>query len=55
MMSKKTQIDILADFIMKRVDGEPSLSEGAGDTAVRIIKQLQAENKQLFSRIRSGE
>lgn len=48
---KKSQIDILADFIMAEVDGEPSLSEGAGDTAIRIIKQLQAEintNEQQF-------
>ncbi len=39
----KEQIDILAEFIMANIDGEPSQSEGAGDTAIRIIKQLQAE------------
>ena len=43
-MAKK-QIEILADFIMANVDGEPSQNEGAGDTAIRIIKHLQAENK----------
>ena len=39
----KTQIDILADFIMANVDGEPSRSEGAGDCAIRIITELKAE------------
>jgi len=43
----KEQIDILADFIMEHVGGEPSKDEGAGDTAIRIIKQLQAKNKRL--------
>ena len=43
----KTQIDKLADFIMAEIDGEPSRSEGAGDCAIRIIKQLEAENTQL--------
>ena len=36
------QIDKLAKFIMAEVEGEPSENEGAGDTAIRIIKQLQA-------------
>ena len=43
----KEQIDILADWIMSNIKGEPSESEGAGDTAIRIIKRLQAENKVL--------
>lgn len=41
------QIEKLATFIMAEIEGEPSQSEGAGDTAIRIIKQLQAENKRL--------
>ena len=44
-MSK--EIDILAKFILMHIDGEPSQSEGAGTTAIRIIKKLQAKNKQL--------
>ena len=45
------QIDKLANFIMSEVEGEPSQNEGAGDTAIRIIKQLEAENKELKERI----
>lgn len=37
------QIDKLANFIMSEIEGEPSQNEGAGDTAIRIIKKLQAE------------
>jgi len=44
---KKEQIEVLADFIMANIKGEPSKSEGAGDTAIRIIKQLQTKIKQL--------
>ena len=40
---KKSQIDKLANFIMKEVDGEPSKNEGVGDTAIRIIKKLQKQ------------
>jgi len=34
------QIDRLANFIMTEVPGEPSQSEGAGDTAIRVIRRL---------------
>ena len=37
------QIDKLANFIMSEIEGEPSQDEGAGDTAIRIIKQLKTE------------
>lgn len=43
----KSQIDILADFIMEHVPGEPSHSEGAGDCAIRIIQELQRSNERL--------
>ena len=43
MSKKQHQIDILANFIMGHVEGEPSRCEGAGDCAIRIINQLQAE------------
>ena len=36
-----SQIDKLANFIMSEVEGEPSQSEGAVDTAIRIIKSYQ--------------
>ena len=44
----KAQIDILSDYIMGNIEDEPSKSEGAGDTAIRIIEQLQAENDMYF-------
>ena len=45
-MSAQEQIEKLANFIMAEIDGEPSESEGAGDTAIRIIRNLKtrAEN-----------
>ena len=41
------QIDLLANFIMANVEGEPSRSEGAVECAIRIILNLQRENKQM--------
>jgi len=38
--SPKSQIERLANFIMAEVPGEPSQSEGAIDTAIRIIRQF---------------
>ena len=35
------QIDRLARFIMEEVPGEPSQSQGAVDTAIRIIRSAQ--------------
>ena len=46
-MSTESEIKRLANFIMAKVDGEPRQSEGAGTTAIRIIKTLQAKNKTL--------
>lgn len=37
----KRQIDKLAKFIMNEVEGEPSQSQAAVDTAIRIIKSYQ--------------
>lgn len=42
-MSAKQQIRVLADYIMAEIPGEPSRSEGAGDTAVRLLKQYRSE------------
>ena len=35
------QIDRLAKFIMAEVPGEPSASEGAVETAIRVIRRLR--------------
>ncbi|AYR02611.1 hypothetical protein SEA_BIBWIT_58 [Gordonia phage Bibwit] len=42
VVDNRSQLDRLADWIIANVDGEPSQSEGAGDTAIRIIDGLQA-------------
>jgi len=42
-----TQIEILANYIMAEIPGEPSASEGAGDTAIRLLKQLKADLAKL--------
>ncbi len=43
------QIDKLANFIMSEIEGEPSQNEGAGDTAIRIIKQLRTSHAALLT------
>lgn len=42
-----TQIAQLAEFIMKEVPGEPSQSQGAVDTAIRIIRRFLAERNAI--------
>jgi len=37
--SLESQIDRLAHFIMENIPGEPSESEGAIDTAIRLLKK----------------
>jgi hypothetical protein len=34
------QIDKLATFIMRHIPGEPSMNEGAVDTAIRLLEPL---------------
>ena len=46
-MTASEQIDLLASFIMREVDGEPSRSEGAIPCAIRIIQRLEEENAEL--------
>ena len=40
-MSAEQQTEILANYIMAEIPGEPSLNEGAGNTAVRILKRYR--------------
>lgn len=42
-MSKKQEIDLLANYIMAEIPGEPSRDEGAGETAVRLLKEYRAK------------
>ena len=37
------QIDKLALFIIENIDGEPSKSEGAIDTAIRLLKEAYTQ------------
>ena len=46
-MTAKSEIDRLAKFIMAEVPGEPSQSDGAGGTAIRIIRTQQAHIEEL--------
>ena len=41
MGKKVTQIDLLANYIMGEIPNEPSCNEGAGDTAVRLLKEYR--------------
>lgn len=38
-MTAAEQIEELANFIMAEIPGEPSVSEGAVDTAIRLLRQ----------------
>lgn len=42
-MDKKSQIDSLADYIMGEIPGEPSEDQGAGDTAIRLLKNYRSK------------
>ncbi len=41
--SLDSQIDRLAKFIVEHIPGEPSQSEGAVDTAIRIMSSQQGQ------------
>ena len=36
------QVNVIAAYIIAEIPGEPSRSEGAGDTAVRLLKKYRA-------------
>lgn len=50
----ESQIDLLADYIMQNIEGEPSRSEGAGDCATRLLKHLIMDNETLRKGAKSG-
>ncbi len=47
MVALSKQIDKLATYIMENVEGEPSQSQGAVDTAIRVMDALKDEVEQL--------
>jgi len=48
----EAQIVKLATFIMANVPGEPSESQGAVDTAIRVMTTLQARVRELEEALR---
>ena len=49
------QIGRLADFIMREIPGEPSQSQGAVDTAIRLLKQIVVLREQNEIDVINGE
>ena len=47
----KSQIDTLAEYIVSEIDGEPSKSEGAGDTAIRLLKMYRTALDEIIHEI----
>jgi hypothetical protein len=47
LAQRQGQIDTLANFILHSVPGEPSQSQGAVDTAIRVITTLREELAQV--------
>ena len=47
LANRQGQIDTLANFILRSVPGEPSQSQGAVDTAIRVITTLREELAQV--------
>lgn len=43
--SLESQVERLANFIMQNIPGEPSQSQGAVDTAIRLLTALQSEKE----------
>lgn len=54
MSELQEQIGNLAQFIMDNVPGEPSQSQGAVDTAIRVIRKLQEQNDGLHQAVLMG-
>jgi len=42
------EIDLLANYIMSEIEGEPSQSEGAGMTAVRLLREYRSAMEQAL-------
>ena len=50
-MTAEQQTDVLAKYIMAEIPGEPSHNEGAGNTAVRVLKQYRRALGQIMDEI----
>ena len=50
-MDLEAQIETLAKFIIAEIPGEPSQSEGAVDTAMRIIRDLKSRLAESEERV----
>ena len=47
-MSAKQQIELLANYIMGNVPGEPSRDEGAGSCAVRLLSRYREALARIY-------
>lgn len=50
-MSAERQTELVANYIMRYVPGEPSYDEGAGDCAVRLLKKYRATLVKIMSEL----
>ena len=50
-MTEQNQIDKLADYIIADIPGEPSCSEGAGDTAIRLLQKYRGAFRDIMNEL----
>ena len=50
-MTAKSEIEVLAKYIIAEIPGEPSRNEGAGTCAVRLLKQYREALKRIMSEL----
>lgn len=51
----KGQLEILGDYIMREIPGEPSVNMGAGDTAIRIMDNYREAFEKIIRLIDTFE
>ncbi len=51
----KKQIDLLADYITGEIPGEPSQDEGAGETAVRLLREYRSKLNRVVKELEGYE
>ena len=50
-MTASEQTEILANYIMAEIPGEPSQSEGAGETAVRVLRSYREAFRNIMNEL----
>lgn len=54
-MSAESQNEALANYIMAEIPNEPSQSEGAGDTAIRLLKKYRQAFYAIIHELEVGQ